>query len=82
MMTPTRLRAIAARVEQVCIETRKLRSGATTACAECVCAAQDLRTMAEEMGPKGKLSGSACAEPLSSALPDQNGPAPEGQPSL
>lgn len=50
-MTAARLREIAARVEQVCIELRKAMTGITIPCPGCQSAAADLREMADQIGP-------------------------------
>jgi len=50
-MTAPRLREIASRVEQVCIELRKAMSGQTVPCDGCRRAAEDLRDLAKEIGP-------------------------------
>jgi len=49
-MTPARLRRIAGRLEQVCIETRKLLSGKTVAWDECRADADALRDLAQQHG--------------------------------
>lgn len=50
-LSAARLREIAGRVEQVCIELRKAMSGKTVACDACRRAAEDLRELATEIGP-------------------------------
>ena len=51
-MTPTRLRQIADRLEQVCIEKRLLKERTAVACDGCKAAARELREYAEQIGQK------------------------------
>jgi hypothetical protein len=87
IMTPAQIRAIAGRLEQVCIEARKLCEGVTIACPECLRAVGELRALAEQMGPKRKPSGFSADSsielpPAIAALPDQNGVEAEGRTNL
>lgn len=57
-MTPARLRQIASRIEQVCVDFRKLTVRQCTPCSTCLAAAEELREFAKTMPiPNNKADG-------------------------
>jgi hypothetical protein len=82
MMTAARLREIATRMEQVCVDFRKIMTGINTPCHECWRAAEDLRELANEIGPPKMplavaqtVAGEHQATPKRASLPARMPPA-------
>lgn len=72
-----RLREIAGRVEQGCIELRRAMSGKTDACPDCLKAAADLREWADELGPP--VAGEHGATQATASLADRMELEPAGR---